>query len=124
MVATGFTYSAAEEGIAELRTREEYESCDTSNPIRMYTGGLDKIELGHQGPRYFVSTSHEVCNKGLKLRVHVEPQQQKAEPAGNEVLTEVVHVAAGPKPSSSLKVGPVSSGLLIGLGLICLIGFV
>nr|GMD91746.1 mavicyanin-like [Ipomoea batatas] len=46
-----FTYSAAEESIAELGSREEFMSCDLSNPITMYTNGIDKIPLDTEGVR-------------------------------------------------------------------------
>ncbi|MBA0694712.1 hypothetical protein Goari_004986, partial [Gossypium aridum] len=38
-----FPYSAAQEGIVEVKSKDEYESCDVGNPIRMYTVGLDGI---------------------------------------------------------------------------------
>ncbi|KAE8728580.1 tropinone reductase-like protein [Hibiscus syriacus] len=47
--SSGFAYSTAEESIAELNSKEEYESCDVSNPLRMYTDGLDDIPLDGEG---------------------------------------------------------------------------
>ncbi|KAI5447102.1 hypothetical protein KIW84_014813 [Lathyrus oleraceus] len=48
-----FTYSAAQGLIAELKSREEYESCNMSNPIMMYTEGLHTVPLEKEGMRYF-----------------------------------------------------------------------
>ena len=50
----GFTYSAGLESIVEVKQQDEYLSCDISNPIRMYTDGLDSISLDGEGIRYFV----------------------------------------------------------------------
>ena len=71
----GFTYSVAQGLIAELKSKEEYESCDARNPIKMYTEGLHTIPLERAGIRYFVSTDPENCNSGLKLHVEVQPKE-------------------------------------------------
>lgn len=75
MNGAGFTYSAAQGGIAEVRSREEYEACDVSNPIRMYSDGLDSIQLANEGLRYFASSDPASCKNGLKLHVEVKPLQ-------------------------------------------------
>lgn len=69
---SGFAYSTAHDSIVELGSVEEYESCDLSNPIRMYTDGVDKISLDGEGIRYFASGNIENCKKGLKLPVNVQ----------------------------------------------------
>ncbi|KAF5728876.1 putative Copper binding protein 9 [Tripterygium wilfordii] len=66
-----FAYSAAQGSIAELKSKEEFEACDLSNPIRMYTDGLDSISLDGEGIRYFASSNPENCKNGLKLPVEV-----------------------------------------------------
>ncbi|KAK4259095.1 hypothetical protein QN277_005463 [Acacia crassicarpa] len=68
------SYSAAEGTIAEVKSKEEYESCDASNPIKMYTDGLQTIPLEKEGIRYFLSTKPHSCNNGLKLHVKVQPK--------------------------------------------------
>ncbi|XP_073098929.1 uncharacterized protein [Elaeis guineensis] len=48
-----FTYSASRESIIRLGSKEEFESCELSNPIKMYTSGLDRVvpqvEAGGRG---------------------------------------------------------------------------
>ncbi|XP_077211133.1 early nodulin-like protein 14 [Tasmannia lanceolata] len=115
----GFTYSAALESIAELKNREEYESCDVSNPIRMYTDGLDKVLLDAEGTRYFASTKLDKCKDGLKLHVDVIPQG-----ADDPAKPTIVHVVAtGPTPSGSAPLQGVSFMLWLVLALLCLVGF-
>ncbi|KAK7245937.1 hypothetical protein RIF29_40791 [Crotalaria pallida] len=69
-----FAYSMAQGLIAELKSREEYESCDVSNPIKMYTEGLHTIPLKREGVRYFVSSEPENCKNGLKLHFEILPK--------------------------------------------------
>ncbi|KAL3519386.1 hypothetical protein ACH5RR_017535 [Cinchona calisaya] len=85
-----FAYPATEESIMELQTSEEFYSCDLSNPIRMYTKGLDKVSLDSEGVRFFTSGNSENCKNGLKLPVNVQPQVK------NEMLA-----AAPTTPSAS-----------------------
>ncbi|KAL7244327.1 hypothetical protein ACSBR1_016545 [Camellia fascicularis] len=72
-----FAYSAAQENIVELKSKEEYEACDVSNPINMYTDGLDSVSLEKEGIRYFASGKPASCKSGLKLHVDVQPPQPK-----------------------------------------------
>ncbi|MBA0881513.1 hypothetical protein Goshw_005992 [Gossypium schwendimanii] len=81
-----FPYSAAQEGIVQVKSKDEYESCDVGNPIRMYTVGLDGIELDGEGIRYFMSSKPESCKKGLKLHVELMPLQSPEFP--QETLSE------------------------------------
>lgn len=102
IVSTGFTYSAAQGLIAELKSREEFESCNISNPIMMYTEGLHTVPLEKEGMRYFVSTDSQNCNNGLKLHVEVQPKDSgsRALPVAQTV------VADGPAaPSGSARCG-------------------
>lgn len=111
-----FTYSAAaEEGILELKSKEEFDSCDVSNPIRMYTAGVDRVGLdGPPGMRYFVSNKPHHCANGLKLHLEVQPSPTlEAQPQ--------LFLAQGPTPSASLR---LSCGLFWALALPCFIALV
>lgn len=102
----GFAYPATEESIMELQTSEEFYSCDLSNPIRMYTNGLDKVSLDREGIRFFTSGNLENCKTGLKLPVNVQP------PMKNETL------AAGPTtPSASAHFTGLTFTLFVALAL-------
>ncbi|XVF27990.1 hypothetical protein REPUB_Repub14bG0157200 [Reevesia pubescens] len=97
-----FAYSASEGRIVELKSKDEYESCDVSNPIRMYTDGLDGIPLDGEGTRYFVSSRTESCKNGLKLHVEVmplgSPETQKP-----KVAVSTIMAAAPTTPSGSVQ---------------------
>lgn len=99
----GFAYSAAHGRIAELKTKEEYESCDVSNPIKIYEDGLFNILLDGEGIRYFVSSNSKSCKKGLKLPVEVMPQEPLDAPKITTSENAALGLAAGPTPSASAQ---------------------
>ncbi|KAL5700120.1 hypothetical protein ACHQM5_025609 [Ranunculus cassubicifolius] len=106
-----FTFSAAEEGISEVRSMEEFLSCDVSNPIKMYSDGLNKVGLHVEGIRYFVSSKPESCKQGLKLHVDVLPKHTPSIIMGS--VTQAL--AAGPTPSAAVA---LSSGSILLLALV------
>lgn len=115
-------YSAAQESIAELQSKEEYESCDVSNPIRMYTDGLDVIPLDGEGIRYFVSSKYDNCKNGLKLHVNVLPlphPHQSSEVAKVTTAKRSAFPFAVPPatPSGSTRFESSFIFLFVGLGL-------
>ncbi|GMI72690.1 hypothetical protein HRI_000938300 [Hibiscus trionum] len=106
-----FAYSAAQESIVELKSKDEYESCDVRNPLRMYSDGLDSIELVDEGIRYFVSSKPESCKKGLKLHVEVMPlripntkmPRATATAATENSVSTVADAVAPTTPSGSVQ---------------------
>ncbi|KAJ0081892.1 hypothetical protein Patl1_09813 [Pistacia atlantica] len=121
-----FTYSAAQESIAEIKTKEEYESCDVSNPIKMFTDGLDSILLDGEGIRYFVSSKTENCKNGLKLHVDVVPKHTPENPKVSKSKGSALALAAPPTtPTPSSAPSRISASFalfFVGLGL-CFMGF-
>lgn len=63
--------SGSDERMVEVRGVEELESCDVSNPIRMYGEGVNHVALEEEGVRYFTSANPDTCRNGLKLPVTV-----------------------------------------------------
>ncbi|CAH9125532.1 unnamed protein product [Cuscuta epithymum] len=97
-----FTYSAAQDNIVEVGSLEEYESCDLTNPIRMYTDGLNKISLDGEGIRYFTSGNIENCRNGLKLPVYVQPR--------DSMSAQSTSMDGGIAPTPALAASPYSGG--------------
>ncbi|VVA22286.1 PREDICTED: early [Prunus dulcis] len=92
-------------------TKEDYESCETSKPVK---ANVTEITLDQAGPFYFISGVKEHCDKGLKLvaiakpPIHVSPSPSPATPTGP---------VAGPAapPSTNAAAGPgfsLSNGIL------------
>lgn len=111
----GFAYSVAQGLVAELKSREEYESCNLSKPIKMYTDGLHTIPLQREGIRYFVSSEPENCKNGLKLHVQVLPSD-----AANPFTTSVTTVVAdGPSTPSGSARRCINSILVLIAAMLC-----
>ncbi|KAL6567536.1 hypothetical protein OROGR_001204 [Orobanche gracilis] len=68
-----FNCSGTEESIVELEGPLQFQSCDISNPIKMYTDSVNHVELEKEGIRYFTSGNLDSCKNGLKLPVPVQP---------------------------------------------------
>ncbi|WOH12136.1 hypothetical protein DCAR_0831635 [Daucus carota subsp. sativus] len=110
-----FGYKAEEESVVELRSIEEYISCDLSNPLSILTDGLNKIPLEKQGFRYFTSGNTESCQNGLKLHVEVQSQDKyKLTTVGSSEDGYKMVVATGPSPSISAHDNEFCFVLLIG----------
>ncbi|XP_054779177.1 blue copper protein-like [Prosopis cineraria] len=117
-----FSYSATEGVIAEVKSKEEYESCDSGNPINMYTDGLHAIPLEKEGIRYFLSTEPQHCNNGLKLHVQVQPMMNPSSSSSSssaefDAVAATKVGAEGPStPSASPphnRVSPISITILM-----------
>ncbi|XP_044471415.1 early nodulin-like protein 1 [Mangifera indica] len=67
-----FRYDDKTDSVLEV-SKGDYEACETSRPIKEYRDGNTTIELELSGRFYFISGAAGHCQKGQKLRVHVNP---------------------------------------------------
>ena len=74
-----FQYSSSH-SVSEV-TRENFESCNTTNVVRTYSAGNTTVTLEKPGDRYFVCGNKLHCLAGMKLKVTAEANQSAA-PAG------------------------------------------
>lgn len=51
--------------------KEDYDSCNTSNPIQKMADGNSVFQFGHSGHFFFISGAHDRCEKGEKMVVIV-----------------------------------------------------
>lgn len=80
-------------------TKENYDSCATTNVLETYSAGNTTITLKKPGDRYFVSGNKLYCLGGMKLHVHVENNQAYA-PVGAPQATPGSGQADLPNSSS------------------------
>ncbi|GLJ15756.1 hypothetical protein SUGI_0259290 [Cryptomeria japonica] len=66
-----FAYASSQQSVLELKSRDEFENCDFSNPIKLFDGGLDAVPLIEMGDRYFTSGNAEDCQRGMKVHINV-----------------------------------------------------
>jgi hypothetical protein len=74
-----FAYASGDQSVLELKSRDEWEACDISNPIRLYKGGVDSVPLANVGSRFFSSGRVEDCQNGMKLHINVESAGSSSE---------------------------------------------
>ncbi|XP_014513213.1 stellacyanin [Vigna radiata var. radiata] len=70
-----FQYSSGQS--VEEVTKENFETCNTSNVLATYGNGNTTVPLRKGGDRYFVSGNKLYCLGGMKLHVHVEDDDDK-----------------------------------------------
>ncbi|KAF5743621.1 hypothetical protein HS088_TW08G00206 [Tripterygium wilfordii] len=75
-----FQYSSNSD-LCEL-SRDDFERCNTSNPIKTYSNGNTTVTLTRPGEWYFSDANRLYCLGGMKLQVNVEDNQTAASPAG------------------------------------------
>lgn len=115
----GFTYSAAQGLVAELGSKKEYESCDLSNPIKMFSDGLHAIPLEREGIRYFVSSEPDHCKNGLKMHVDIQPIENTNYSPPNPISIQKVEADAPSTPSGSAHHDGRFT-LMLGLAMLCI----
>ncbi|GAA0150090.1 hypothetical protein LIER_09107 [Lithospermum erythrorhizon] len=83
-----FDKTASQESLVELESVNEFSSCDLTNPIKMYTEGINKVSLDGEGSRYFISGDSGSCKKGLKLHINVHPNKEEENNEEDGISTE------------------------------------
>ncbi|KAJ1435760.1 Phytocyanin domain [Sesbania bispinosa] len=106
-----FQYSSAN-SVDEV-TKENFDTCNTSNVLRSYGNGNTTVPLTKAGDRYFVCGNRLYCLGGMKLHVHVEgddkslaPAQAPKAVAGSDKRTDTL-----PQSPSSKKNTHFSNGV-------------
>ncbi|PON74545.1 Cupredoxin [Parasponia andersonii] len=112
-------YDAEKDSVLEV-SKQDYETCNTSRPIKEHKDGNTKVSLGRAGPFYFISGAKGHCEKGQKLIVVVLSQR------GNGFLG--ISPAPSPAEIDGPAVAPTSGasslrgGLVVAFGLLLVLG--
>lgn len=113
-------YDGEKDSVLQV-SKEDYESCNVSNPIAEYKDGSTKVELNRSGPFYFISGAKGHCKQGQKLVVVVlSPRGGRytgISPAPSPVEFEGPAVAPT-SSASSLKTSLVAGLSFFGLGIV------
>ncbi|KAJ4832604.1 hypothetical protein Tsubulata_027153 [Turnera subulata] len=110
-------YDAKVDSVLEV-TQQDYNGCNTTNPIKEHKDRNTKVELVHSGPFYFISGAQGSCEKGEKLEVVVlSPNHWKNNNSSD--TTPLPSPAPAPRPKKGdahgLKAGIL--GAFMGLGI-------
>ncbi|XVF35681.1 hypothetical protein REPUB_Repub18cG0167200 [Reevesia pubescens] len=109
-------YDGGKDSVLQV-TKEDYASCNTSNPIAEYKDGNTKVKLEKSGPFYFISGAKGHCEQGQKLLVVVLSQRHRytgISPAPSPAEIEGPAIAP-----TSTAVG-LKAGFLVTLGVLVL----
>ncbi|XP_057451002.1 early nodulin-like protein 3 [Lotus japonicus] len=104
--------------------KEDYDLCNTSNPIKKMDGGNSFFNLEKSGLYFFISGNIDHCKNGQKLVVLVMAMKHTAHAPPSEA-PEIQYVGfTGPTPSPFEASGSVKFGGSVGVGLGVWIGVV
>ncbi|KAL3323276.1 hypothetical protein AABB24_040406 [Solanum stoloniferum] len=65
-----FKYKQGADSVLEV-SKDDYDKCNTSNPIKKMEDGNSIFTLDRSGPFYFISGNKDNCDKGQKLQIIV-----------------------------------------------------
>ncbi|RDX86224.1 Uclacyanin 1, partial [Mucuna pruriens] len=105
-----FQYSSGQS--VEEVTKENFDTCNTTNVLATYGNGNTTVSLTRAGDRYFISGNKLYCLGGMKLHVHVEGDNKSLAPtlAPKAVAGSDHNIATLPQSSSSKKNTHSSAG--------------
>lgn len=113
-----WTYDAKVDSVLQV-TKEDYETCNKSKPMKEYHSGNDKIELSQSGPFFFISGAEGHCEKGQKLIVTVMSIKHSS-----EMKFPAPAPAPAIKTNGALGLDEVSVGRMLLLGFVLLMGLI
>jgi len=121
-----FKYNKGVDSVMVVK-KEDFDSCNTNNPIEKMDDGDSIFELSHSGLFYFVSGNPDNCKTGQKLVVLVMAVRQavptKTAPPPESTLPPKGFPATG-FPAPALPPSDKSGSGRVGVGLGVLVGFV
>lgn len=97
--AVVFKYKKGSDSVLVV-TREDYDNCNTKEPIVKMDGGDSVFKLDRSGPFYFISGNKTNCQKGQKLIVVVLAVRIKSVSAGAPAPTPVRSYAPALTPTA------------------------
>ncbi|CAN8326649.1 unnamed protein product [Cochlearia groenlandica] len=99
-------------------TKEDYECCNTSNPLNKYGGGYTKVELDKSGPYFFISGASGNCDKGEKITL-VVLSERKPDGGGGDCGDDYNNPIDSPPPAPTpTPAHSVAAGLKVGTGMV------
>ncbi|KAI5346788.1 PREDICTED: blue copper [Prunus dulcis] len=104
-----FQYSSSN-SVSQV-SKESFESCNTTNVVKSYTGGNTTVTLTHAGDWYFVSGNKLYCLGGMKLHAEVENNQAYAPAGAPQAATGSGQGDHLPQPTSKSNI-PTSSAFI------------
>ncbi|KAM0938326.1 putative Phytocyanin domain, cupredoxin [Dioscorea sansibarensis] len=102
-----FKYKKGEDSVLVV-SKEDYDKCNESNPIKKFDDGNSVFEFDKTGPFFFISGAPGKCNQGQKLNVIVLSLKTK-KPSTSPAPSPTSSVSSQPPSSPSSSPSPSSS---------------
>uniref|UniRef100_A0A0V0ICY7 Putative early nodulin-like protein 2-like n=1 Tax=Solanum chacoense TaxID=4108 RepID=A0A0V0ICY7_SOLCH len=74
-----FKYKQGADSVLEV-SKDDYDKCNTGNPIKKMEDGNSIFTLDRSGPFYFISGNKDNCDKGQKLQIIVISVRNQGKP--------------------------------------------
>ncbi|TMW94302.1 hypothetical protein EJD97_010463 [Solanum chilense] len=74
-----FKYKQGADSVLEV-SKDDYDKCNTGNPIKKMEDGNSIFTLDRSGPFYFISGNKDNCDKGQKLQIVVISARNQGKP--------------------------------------------
>ncbi|KAI4322957.1 hypothetical protein L6164_022602 [Bauhinia variegata] len=105
-----FKYNKGSDSVLEV-SKDDYEKCNTKNPIKKFDDGNSEFTFDRSGPFYFISGKDGNCGKGQKLIVVVLSTKQQTPPKapspGSQPPSVTPSPPKAPSPGSQAPSGSV-----------------
>ncbi|CAH8364289.1 unnamed protein product [Eruca vesicaria subsp. sativa] len=102
-------------------TKEDYDTCNTANPLKQFNDGDTEIELENSGAHFFISGAPDHCAKGEKIHIVVlaerNPGGGGSRDGGDGGSPMVTPVSPQAKTPASAPAHNAAVGLNVGSGL-------
>ncbi|KAJ7977397.1 Mavicyanin [Quillaja saponaria] len=93
-----FEYKPNEDKVIQVRSHDDFRSCNTSDPKSVFTSGEDSVTMEKPGHHFFVSDKH--CKTGQKVDIRVHHQVVPTPAPAPAPSPSAPSEAPGPSPSS------------------------
>ncbi|CAI8606935.1 unnamed protein product [Vicia faba] len=104
-----FKYKKGSDSVLEV-TKEAYDKCNKTNPIKKLEDGNTEFTLDRSGPFYFISGTDQNCEKGQKLNlVVISPRGHTPSSAAPSPSTTTPSPSVSPLPSATTPSPSVST---------------
>ncbi|XP_010523261.1 PREDICTED: stellacyanin [Tarenaya hassleriana] len=90
-------------------TRDEFQSCNTTKPLRTFSGGNTTVSLSESGDRFFVCGNRLHCFAGMRLPVHIQGNSPSPSPSPAGAPQAAVSAVTHPSSKRNDPATPVPS---------------
>lgn len=90
-------------------SKDDYDKCNTANPIKKMEDGNSVFTLDRSGPFYFISGNKDNCEKGQKLLAVVISVRNQGKPPPTAPPAPKTPAPGAAPPSGSTTPSPTGS---------------